>query len=42
VPAKSDFAGQPNVQTGTVTIDDQQGIVISRGFLYQGATGFET
>lgn len=38
VPAKSDFAGQPVVQTGTVTIDDQQGIiVVSRSFVYEGA-----
>lgn len=39
VPAKSDFAGQPIVQTGTVTISDHQGvIVISRSFVYEGAT----
>ncbi len=39
VPAKSDFAGQPVVQTGTVTISDRQGIIIvSRSFVYQGAT----
>jgi hypothetical protein len=38
-PAKSDFAGQPVVQTGTVTINDQQGvIVVSRSFKYEGAT----
>lgn len=38
VPAQSDFAGQPVVQTGTVTISDQQGIIIvSRSFVYQGA-----
>jgi hypothetical protein len=38
VPAKSDFAGQPVVQTGTVTISDRQGIIIvSRSFVYQGA-----
>jgi hypothetical protein len=38
VPTKSDFAGQPVVQTGTVTISDQQGvIVVSRSFVYQGA-----
>jgi hypothetical protein len=38
-PAKSDFAGQPVVQTGTVTISDRQGIVIvSRSFVYKGAT----
>jgi len=38
VPANSDFAGQAVVQTGTVTISDQQGtIVISRSFVYEGA-----
>jgi hypothetical protein len=39
VPTKSDFAGQPVVQTGTVTIDDHQGIItVSRSFVYAGAT----
>jgi len=39
VPAKSDFAGQPVVQTGTVTISDREGIiVVSRSFVYEGAT----
>ena len=39
VPAQSDFAGQPVVQTGTVTIDDRQGIItVSRSFVYAGAT----
>ena len=39
VPAKSDFAGQPVVQTGTVTISDHKGIiVVSRSFVYAGAT----
>jgi hypothetical protein len=39
VPTKSDFAGQPVVQTGTVTIDDRQGIItVSRNFVYAGAT----
>src|SRR5450631_4685308 len=39
VPAKSDFAGQSVVQTGTVTIADRQGIIIvSRSFVYEGAT----
>jgi hypothetical protein len=39
VPTKSDFAGQPVVQTGTVTIDDHQGIItVSRNFVYAGAT----
>jgi len=38
VPAKSDFAGQPVVQTGTVTIADRDGIIIvSRNFKYEGA-----
>lgn len=39
VPAKSDFGGQSVVQTGTVTISDHQGvIVVSRSFVYEGAT----
>jgi hypothetical protein len=39
VPAKSDFQGQPVVQTGSVTISDHQGVtVISRSFVYEGAT----
>ena len=39
LPAKSDFAGQPVVQTGTVTISDRDGIIIvSRSFVYEGAT----
>ncbi|HEV8039703.1 MAG TPA: hypothetical protein VGP62_12620 [Bryobacteraceae bacterium] len=39
VPAKSDFAGQPVVQTGSVTIADREGIIIvSRSFVYEGAT----
>jgi opacity protein-like surface antigen len=38
MPAKSDFAGQPVVQTGTVTIADREGIIIvSRSFVYAGA-----
>ena len=38
VPASSNFAGQPVVQTGTVTISDHQGIiVVSRSFVYEGA-----
>ena len=38
VPTKSDFAGQPVVQTGTVTINDQTGVVvITRNFVYEGA-----
>ena len=39
VPAKSDFAGQSVVQTGTVTINEREGIVtVSRSFVYEGAT----
>src|ERR1700674_5654688 len=39
VPTKSDFAGQPVVQTGTVTIDDREGVItVSRSFVYAGAT----
>lgn len=39
LPAKSDFAGQSVVQTGTVTIHDGEGaIVVSRSFKYEGAT----
>jgi hypothetical protein len=38
VPAKSNFAGQPVVQTGTVTISDHEGtIIVSRRFKYEGA-----
>lgn len=38
IPARSDFAGQPVVQTGTVTIDERQGnITVSRNFTYEGA-----
>jgi hypothetical protein len=38
VPAQSDFAGQPVVQTGTVTISDRKGIItVSRSFAYEGA-----
>jgi hypothetical protein len=39
VPAKSDFAGQRVVQTGTVTINEREGIItVSRSFVYEGAT----
>ncbi len=39
VPAKTDFAGQPVVQTGTVTINEREGnITVSRNFVYTGAT----
>jgi hypothetical protein len=38
VPAKSDFAGQRVVQTGTVTIRDRDGVIIvERSFMYEGA-----
>jgi hypothetical protein len=38
VPAKSSFGGQRVVQTGTVTINDDRGIiVVSRSFVYEGA-----
>jgi len=38
VPTQSDFAGQPVVQTGTVTIADRDGIIIvSRSFVYEGS-----
>jgi hypothetical protein len=38
VPAKSDFAGEPVVQTGTVTIKSQDRIIIvERNFKYTGA-----
>jgi hypothetical protein len=39
VPAQSDFAGQPVIQTGTVTINERDGdITVSRSFKYEGAT----
>jgi hypothetical protein len=35
-PAKSDFASQPVVQTGTVTINDRDGVItVSRSFKYE-------
>lgn len=38
VPTKSDFAGQPVMQTGTVTINERQGdITVARNFAYEGA-----
>ena len=38
IPAKSDFQGQPVVQTGTVMISDHTGVtVVSRSFVYEGA-----
>jgi hypothetical protein len=40
VPTRSDFAGQPVIQTGTVTINEREGnIFVSRSFVYEGATG---
>jgi hypothetical protein len=39
VPAQSDFAGQPVIQTGTVTINERDGdITVSRNFKYEGAS----
>jgi hypothetical protein len=39
VPTKSDFAGQPVMQTGSVTINEREGdITVSRNFAYEGAT----
>jgi len=38
IPTRSDFAGQPVMQTGTVTINERQGdITVSRNFAYEGA-----
>jgi hypothetical protein len=38
-PAKCDFAGQPVMQNGTITIHERDGIiVIERSFVYDGAT----
>jgi hypothetical protein len=37
-PTHSDFAGQPVIETGTVTINEREGdITVSRDFAYQGA-----
>jgi hypothetical protein len=39
IPTRSEFAGQPVIQTGTVTINERQGdITVSRSFAYEGAT----
>ena len=39
VPAKSDFAGEPVVQTGTVTISSPDRVItVERHFKYEGAT----
>jgi hypothetical protein len=38
VPTKSEFAGQPVIQTGTVTINERTGdITVTRNFKYEGA-----
>jgi len=40
IPTRSDFAGQPVMQTGTVTINERNGdISVERNFAYEGATG---
>jgi hypothetical protein len=37
-PARSDFAGQPAMLNGTVTINERQGnVTVARSFAYQGA-----
>jgi hypothetical protein len=38
VPAQSAFAGQPVIQTGTVTINEREGgiLTVSRNFAYEG------
>ncbi len=39
VPTKSDFAGQPAIETGTVTINEREGdITVARNFKYEGAS----
>jgi hypothetical protein len=39
VPAQSEFAGQPVIQSGTVTINSRDGYVtVTRNFVYEGAT----
>lgn len=39
-PVRSDFHGQPMIQTGSVTIFDRQGnLSVERNFTYQGANG---
>jgi hypothetical protein len=38
VPARSEFGGEPVLQTGTVTINDREGnISLSRNFTFDGA-----
>ena len=37
IPARSDFAGEPMIQTGTITIYDREhNIYVSRNFTYEG------
>jgi hypothetical protein len=37
IPTKSDFAGEPVIQSGTVTIFEREGnITVSRNFVYDG------
>ena len=37
IPTRSDFAGQPAIETGTVTINDREhNIYVSRNFSYDG------
>jgi hypothetical protein len=37
IPARSEFAGEPVIQTGTVTINDREhNIYVSRNFTYEG------
>jgi len=39
VPTRSEFGGEPALQTGTVTINDREhNISISRNFTYEGAS----
>jgi hypothetical protein len=39
VPARSEFGGEPVIQTGTITINDRErNISISRNFTFDGAT----
>jgi hypothetical protein len=39
IPTRSEFNGQPVMQTGTVTINERQGdITVSRNFAYEGTT----
>lgn len=39
-PEKCDFAGQPAIEAGTVTIDEREGnISVARSFVYKGTSG---